>query len=279
MKPALTLLLPLSLLLLLLLVAFPRPATALCVPRNSSNPINLAALPPPSSTSSPATLSPALESPSPASKPSQLPPSTTTPTPATPSPPLKSSSQPSQPSQLTPSLPAFSRPDAAVSTQLSAHLPLPSLLPFTGAVSALCSHTDYPDLCASSIQPLPHPPGLDGPAALLRLQLQACRAQAEKARAHIAALFSLPGTKARDESSLQDCDDNYDDVLDNLDEAAAALVSKDKATLKTMLSALVTDFSTCDDGFAETAKVSPLAAIDERLTKLASNCLAIAALV
>lgn len=134
-------------------------------------------------------------------------------------------------------------------------------------------------MCASSIQPLPHPPGLVGPAALLKMQLQACRAQAEKARAHIAALVSLPGTKARDASSLQDCDDNYDDVIDNLDEAADALSSRDKGTLKTMLSALVTDFSTCDDGFAEMAKVSPLAVIDVMLTKLASNCLAIASLV
>lgn len=277
MKPALALLLPLSL-LLLLLHAFPRPATALCVPRNSSNPINVAALPPPSvtTTSSPATPSPALKSPSSPSNPSQLPPSNTTPTPATPSPPLQSSSQPSQ---LTPSPPAFSQPAAAVSTQLSARHPLLNLLPFAGAVSALCGHTDYPDVCASSIQPLPHPPGLAGPAALLKLQLQACREQAEKAQAHIAALVSLPGTKARDASSLQDCDDNYDDVIDNLDEAAAALESRDKGTLKTMLSALVTDFSTCDDGFAEIAKVSPLAVIDEMLTKLASNCLAIAALV
>ncbi|RRT60232.1 hypothetical protein B296_00016226 [Ensete ventricosum] len=278
MKPALALLLPLS---LLLLHAFPRPATALCVPRNSSNPINLAALPPPSSTttSSPATPSPALKSPSQPSKPSQLPPSNATPTPATPSPPLKSSSPPTQPSQLTPSPPAFSQPAAVVSTQLPTHLPLPNLLPFAGAVSALCGHTDYPEVCASSILPLQHPPGFVGPAALLKLQLQACRAQAEKARAHIAALSGLTGTKARDASSLQDCDDNYDDVLDNLDEAAAALASKDKGTLKTMLSALITDFSTCDDGFTEMAKVSPLAVIDDMLSKLASNCLAIAALV
>lgn len=50
-----------------------------------------------------------------------------------------------------------------------------------------------------------------------------------------------------------------------------------KADLNINLSAALTDFVTCDDGFAETpGAVSPLGKVNSLLTQLTSDCLALA---
>jgi len=53
--------------------------------------------------------------------------------------------------------------------------------------------------------------------------------------------------------------------------------ARDIGTINTMLSAALTDFVTCEDEFSgETSELSPY---DDKGTKMASNCLAIASLI
>ncbi|KAG6536119.1 hypothetical protein ZIOFF_001163 [Zingiber officinale] len=162
-------------------------------------------------------------------------------------------------------------------------LPLPPLL--NAAVAEFCKKTDYPEQCQSSAQHFLPAVGEAKAAALvdavafLKVQMAACRAKAEAAQSSVAALLKQPGMNPMVASTLQVCDDSYSDAFDNLDATDKAVEARDKGTINSMLSALVDDFSTCEDGFTEMQAASPLAAFDGALSKLASNCLAIADLI
>ncbi|KAG6531823.1 hypothetical protein ZIOFF_005649 [Zingiber officinale] len=162
-------------------------------------------------------------------------------------------------------------------------LPLPPLL--NAAVAEFCKKTDYPEQCQSSAQHFLPAVGEAKAAALvdtvafLKVQMAACRAKAEAAQSSVAALLKQPGMNPMVASTLQVCDDSYSDAFDNLDATDKAVEARDKGTINSMLSALVDDFSTCEDGFTEMQDASPLAAFDGALSKLASNCLAIADLI
>lgn len=108
--------------------------------------------------------------------------------------------------------------------------------------------------------------------------MNACRSHTEIARTQ-ASKLATNGSSPIFVSTLQACTENYEDALDNLDAAAKALDEGDKGTLNIMLSALIDDYGTCKDGFAEMTETSPLASYDDVLTKLASNCLALAELI
>ena len=117
-------------------------------------------------------------------------------------------------------------------------------------------------------------------AALLELEIKACAAKAQIAYEVSSKISSDPKTGKMMAAILQTCTDNYDDAVDNLDSAIKALRERDIPTLNGMLSAALTDFTTCEDGFVETPGVnSPMVDYDSVLTKLASNCLALVELL
>ncbi|XP_074576291.1 uncharacterized protein LOC141832812 [Curcuma longa] len=196
--------------------------------------------------------------------------------------PPKQQSSPAPPPQLQTPLPQ----DAAISFVGGVgggHPPLPPLL--NAAVAAFCKKTDYPEECQSSAQKF-LPVVAEAKAAafvdaveFLKVQMAACRAKAVAAQSEVAAMLKQPGTTPMVASTLQVCDDSYSDAFDNLDATEKAVEARDKGTINSMLSALVDDFSTCEDGFAEMQIASPLAVFDGALSKLASNCLAIADLI
>lgn len=189
--------------------------------------------------------------------------------------PLPTPSSPSSNSNIIPpSLPGRNPPAAA--------RPGPSLPVGDDAISALCGKTDYPDVCVTWVRQLGGSGGggaAHDPLGVLSLQMQACRGKVEAAKAEVSTAVVKPGTDPRTASNLQVCSDSYDDAMDNLDDAEEAVKANDKGTMNSMLSALVTDFSTCEDSFSEMNAQSPQAATDDLLTKMASNCLALASLL
>ncbi|XP_009402786.2 vegetative cell wall protein gp1-like [Musa acuminata AAA Group] len=279
------------------------PATAVCVPRNSSNSIYHATTSPPAfvvnyGSSSRPSPTPASYQPSLSPPPSPLSPAKYVPS-SSPPPPTPVSYQPptSSPPPPTPVSyqPPTSSPPPPVRYQRISSQPTPAgslgstspsgysspstQLPIRDAVSALCSKTDYPDVCSSTIQSFPALVGPVDAAVMLKLHMKACREKAQIAQSQVSALVSHPGASSKLASSLQVCSDMYDDVFDSLDTAADAMASHDKGTLDSMLSGLISDFSTCEDAFTEDSITSPMAAVDDRLTKLASNCLAFSSLL
>lgn len=190
----------------------------------------------------------------------------------------KASSLPSPPSEppspALPPSPPTTRPPQSAAPNSSSSIDL-----VNGVVFAICGHTDYADLCISSIRSLLPSSGSVDPVALLKLEMQALRTHLESARS--AASDFLAGTEKRDpmHSILESCISLYDDVPDTLDNSLKALEARDKGTLNIMLGALLTDFDTCEQGFEDFDLESTLAVYDKTLAQLGSNCLAIAELI
>ncbi|KAF5452263.1 hypothetical protein F2P56_027282 [Juglans regia] len=148
----------------------------------------------------------------------------------------------------------------------------PFNFPLNPAIKKICEATDYPLVCLASTAPF-----LTGKVdviSVLEVAVKACSLHA-KIALNIAskALKTEPSISA----SVSDCMDMYNDVLDNIESAVDALSTRDTGTFNAMLSAVLTDYGTCEDGFA--GERSPLSEVDDKGTKLASNCLAIASLI
>jgi|UniRef100_A0A2N9IQB4 pectinesterase inhibitor-like protein len=145
------------------------------------------------------------------------------------------------------------------------------------SIKKICETTDNPDLCVSSIAPFLS--GKTDPISVLEMAINAATQHAKNAMAMASKLSAVP--KATTDSAnaplFEDCKEMYSDALDNLQSAMDAIPSRDIGTINSMLSAALTDFVTCEDGFS--GETSPLSPYDDKGTKMASNCLAIASLI
>ncbi|PON93202.1 Pectinesterase inhibitor domain containing protein [Trema orientale] len=138
----------------------------------------------------------------------------------------------------------------------------------------LCDSTDYPSLCVSSLTPF-----MSKKVDAVSLLLPAIKAATQHAKLSLAAaskLAAAPGASEGLVAALGSCKESYNDALVNLQSAAEAAASGDVGTVNSMVSAVVTDSENCEDAFEEE---SPLFDYDDKLRKMASNCLAIASLV
>lgn len=104
--------------------------------------------------------------------------------------------------------------------------------------------------------------------------------QTKQAIATAAKMANESKSDPRTLSRLDDCKEIYDDALDNLQEAMDAIPLKDVGTIATMVSAAISDYGTCDDGFTGQPNpipegVSPLAKINENLMNIAGIILAL----
>ncbi|CAO2832371.1 unnamed protein product [Amaranthus hypochondriacus] len=145
-------------------------------------------------------------------------------------------------------------------------------------VKKTCEFTDNPGLCFSSLTPFLKAEKTEEKTdtySLLEMQVKAT----EKATQIVIALAVKLGKEEGDKGAVKDCKEMYDDALDNLQKAVEALLTKDIGTVNTMLSAVISDFHTCDEGYKEGGNSSPLAEYGNKLSELVSNCLATVALI
>ena len=145
-------------------------------------------------------------------------------------------------------------------------------------VKKTCEFTDNPGLCFSSLTPFLKAEKTEEKTdtySLLEMQVKAT----EKATQIAIALAVKIGKEEGDKGAVKDCKEMYDDALDNLQKAVEALLTKDIGTVNTMLSAVISDFHTCDEGYKEGGNSSPLAEYGNKLSELVSNCLATVALI
>ncbi|KAJ0244388.1 Plant invertase/pectin methylesterase inhibitor superfamily protein [Hirschfeldia incana] len=134
-------------------------------------------------------------------------------------------------------------------------------------IKTICGKTDNPALCESSIGPLLTAAVKPDASSVLVLAIQA----------------SINATKAAkpavDKTGAPDCQELYDDAVSNLEDAINAVNESDIATVNSNLSAAMTDYGTCNDGFEESGEPNPLVDVADKLTKMVSNCLAISSLI
>ncbi|KAG9457863.1 hypothetical protein H6P81_002371 [Aristolochia fimbriata] len=155
--------------------------------------------------------------------------------------------------------------------------PLDSLL--GAATKAICAKTDYPDVCESSLKPYKLDVGSISPTSVVGMLLRACTEQTSAATKEAAKLIADSSIDDTLRSYVKVCRESYSDALNNLEDAVAALASGDKNSFNIMVSAAMTDFVSCEDGFEEMDTVSPLKAFDGNLKEIASNILAVASAI
>ncbi|KAG6726299.1 hypothetical protein I3843_02G062400 [Carya illinoinensis] len=169
-----------------------------------------------------------------------------------------------------PSPASYLSPESAPTPSQS---PGPRPFPLNPAIKKICEATDYPLLCLASTAPF-----LTGKVdviSVLEVAVKACSLHAKLALSIASkVLKTKPGINS---AAVSDCMEMYNDVLDNIESAVDALSARDTGTFNSMLSAILTDYGTCEDGFA--GQRTPLSEVDDKGTKLASNCLAIASLI
>ncbi|GMY17060.1 pectinesterase inhibitor-like [Fagus crenata] len=142
-------------------------------------------------------------------------------------------------------------------------------------VKKVCDVSEDSILCASSIIPFLN--GAFDPASILRSEIQAGVNFTQKTIAKAKELATDESLSKYEKECLQQCQTNYDSVLDNFKSAADAIGSNDVGTLRTMLSAAISDLEACDDAFRESPGAeSPLTEFDDVIHKLAGICLDIA---
>ncbi|KAK7303686.1 hypothetical protein RJT34_14599 [Clitoria ternatea] len=143
-------------------------------------------------------------------------------------------------------------------------------------VRQICSHTDYPDICVSTVPPfISHKDHFDV-MKVLEASIMACSTQTKFA---LNMVEKHVGSSARIEAVLADCKEEYNAALVNLGRAMDAIPTRDLGTVTVMLSAVMADVSTCENGFEELKLGSPLANHEGIVTITASNCLSIASLI
>ncbi|KAJ8766226.1 hypothetical protein K2173_022285 [Erythroxylum novogranatense] len=141
-------------------------------------------------------------------------------------------------------------------------------------VKKLCDSTDYPGLCMSSITPFFN--GETDPISILEMSINATIHITNFAITAATKLATAPETAPKISVGLEDCSDFYDDALSNLQSALEAIPLRDTGTINSLLNAALVDYGTCDKGFTQK---NPLGNYDNKLTMMASNCLAIVSLV
>ncbi|XP_074588036.1 uncharacterized protein LOC141843915 [Curcuma longa] len=166
-------------------------------------------------------------------------------------------------------------------------LPLIILLAFSSAaaalrlhagvlgVAALCARTDYPAVCLDAEKAFgsSYPPSPDA-EDLLSMHLDMATKHTRAAKAAVEEQLRR-AADSREQGALKVCASQLGDALDDMGKARDAILVKDAGTANSMLSAVITYYSTCDDAFAEIKRANPVAKQDDALARMISNALAL----
>ncbi|KAF8061180.1 hypothetical protein N665_1212s0006 [Sinapis alba] len=130
----------------------------------------------------------------------------------------------------------------------------------------LCSHTAYPSLC----QPLLK--RVTNPRRATHKTIQALEAKTKLALAEAARYKN--GNQA-----ITTCYETFTDAVYNLANARKSIRKRDIMAMNTFLTAAVSDYGVCVEGFIDTRQVNTVqnAAVD--LRKIGSNCLTLSTLI
>ncbi|GMH22014.1 hypothetical protein Nepgr_023857 [Nepenthes gracilis] len=146
------------------------------------------------------------------------------------------------------------------------------------SLKMVCSFTQYPDACFSSISSLQKGSNGTDPEKIFVLSLQVALDALSKLAEIPASYSSRINGNAATKAALEDCSALFDDAIDRLNDtissatnsgSIAKLISQTTVDdIKTWLSAAMTDQESCFDGLAE---INGTAAIVEDIRGLAKN--------
>lgn len=160
--------------------------------------------------------------------------------------------------------------------------PPPFVPSLSDTIKALCSVTNYPDLCHSTISPVNGSHLPNNPIELFKISLHTTMDEITNISSLIST-FNFPLNDKRLGLAIRDCNELLGGAVYWVNNSLSLLNSKPLidstiSDLRAWLSAVVTDQETCLDGFDGTSGSvrDKLQAAMEKLTKLSSNSLAFA---
>ncbi|XP_010491879.1 PREDICTED: uncharacterized protein LOC104769375 [Camelina sativa] len=130
----------------------------------------------------------------------------------------------------------------------------------------ICSHTAYPSLCRPLVK------RITNPRRATHRTIQALEAKTKVALAE-AARFK-DGNQA-----ISTCYGTFSDAIFNLASARKSIRKRDVVGTNTYLTAAVSDYGACVDGFIETGQVNAVQNVAVDLRKISSNCLTLSTLI
>ncbi|KAA8536812.1 hypothetical protein F0562_029290 [Nyssa sinensis] len=142
-------------------------------------------------------------------------------------------------------------------------------------INKACDHALYKEFCKASLLSAPgskqaNLSGLD------IIELKLALSNASNINQFINGLLKNTSNDPFVRQCLEDCSENYQDAIDQLNNSLAALGSERYNDVNTWVSAAMTDADSCEDGFKEKpGHVSPLTSRNTMFSHLCSNVLAI----
>ncbi|VVA90884.1 unnamed protein product [Arabis nemorensis] len=130
----------------------------------------------------------------------------------------------------------------------------------------LCSHTAYPSLCRPFVK------RITNPRRATHRTIQALEAKTKLALVEAAKYKN--GNQA-----ITTCYETLSDAVYNLASARKSIRKRDVMAMNTYLTAVVSDYGACVDGFIETRQVNTVQNVAVDLRKISSNCLTLSTLI
>lgn len=138
--------------------------------------------------------------------------------------------------------------------------------------------TSNPQLCRTSIASHINGPTVD-PTTALKTEIEQSIKEVSKAIATLNTLRKDSAASNAEIACYDTCLENFDMAIEDLKAGLESIDVHDNGRMESVLTAVLTDLMTCDDTFAEMGVDSPLDSLSAKMSKYASNCLAISKLL
>ncbi|ESW19353.1 hypothetical protein PHAVU_006G117500 [Phaseolus vulgaris] len=142
------------------------------------------------------------------------------------------------------------------------------------SVKKICSHTDYPDDCLSTV--VPFLKKKFDVKNVLEAAIKACSLQVNFTSYVVTKHMKSSPDMA---NALTGCKDQYSNAIQSLHHATKALSSHNIGTVTIMLSSVVADVSACESSFQDLKVALPKGNSEGMAGITASNCLSIASMI
>ncbi|CAA7044269.1 unnamed protein product [Microthlaspi erraticum] len=144
----------------------------------------------------------------------------------------------------------------------------------------LCKGTDYNNECLAAILPDLQKRADEGKGGVerkdvLRMEVESLSKKANATLDYAKRLMDDSKTTMPVKEAMSVCVESYESLIASVEDARTALDDGDYGRLESVLSAAISDVSTCSDTFVDIPGVeSPTASLDELIKRLCSNVLA-----
>ncbi|CAD5315661.1 unnamed protein product [Arabidopsis thaliana] len=147
----------------------------------------------------------------------------------------------------------------------------------SGMISDLCKHSDDPDLCLSSITSRPESGEFAGTSNQIEIiAISAASANASATSSYIKQKLSNEDLEPAIEDTLEDCQKNYQDAVEQLDDSISAMLADAHTDVDVWLSAAISAIESCGSALGSRAgNDAELSQRNEVFLKLCKNALMI----